>query len=262
MRRSSALHPEEARFPGQAAEAAFFTGRGQPEALARTCQERRCASSRRAPGGLGRLRRWVPRHVWLCRFHRCSQTGGPVGLPLMGRRCEWKLLDSSRSTTPSPTRNADRWAPLFAVASELAHPMSVHALDTVARSSRGVYFLLGPDRKAQAGIVGLGIMDLYATLTTTYQFLSREPRARLSRASFQFSKVWSRSGVSTAAEPMPIFTAVRVAPQDAPGVRPHTDSSLSKVNLRSARSPSTSRRLPRRLLTTSASAVVGASAWC
>lgn len=115
------------------------------------------------------------------------------------------------------------------VASELAHPMSVYALDTVARSSRGVYFLLGPlIRKAQAGIVGLGIMDLYATLTTTYQFLSREPRARLSRASFQFSKVWSRSGVSSAKEPLPIFTAVRVAPQDAPGVRPHTDSSLSK----------------------------------
>ena len=117
----------------------------------------------------------------------------------------------------------------LSVASELAHPMSVHALDTVARSSRGVYFLLGPlVRKAQAGIVGLGIMDLYATLTTTYQFLSREPRARLSRASFQFSKVWSRSGVSSGNEPLPILTAVRVAPQDAPGVRPHTDSSLSK----------------------------------
>lgn len=117
----------------------------------------------------------------------------------------------------------------LAVASELAHPMSVHALDTVARSSRGVYFLLGPlVRKAQAGIVGLGIMDLYATLTTTYQFLSREPIARLSRASFQFSKVWSRSGIGSGHEPLPIFTAVRVAPRDAPGVRPHSDSSLSK----------------------------------
>lgn len=127
-------------------------------------------------------------------------------------------------------QDADRLVRHYlAVASELAHPMSVHALDTVARSSRGIYFLLGPlIRKAQAGIVGLGIMDLYATLTTTYQFLSREPRARLSRASFQFSKVWSRSGVSSAAEPLPIFTAVRVAPPDAPGVRPHTDSSLSK----------------------------------
>lgn len=127
-------------------------------------------------------------------------------------------------------QDADRLVKHYlAVASELAHPMSVHALDTVARSSRGVYFLLGPlVRKAQAGIVGLGIMDLYATLTTTYQFLSREPRARLSRASFQFSKVWSRSGISSGHEPLPIFTAVRVAPHDAPGVRPHSDSSLSK----------------------------------
>lgn len=127
-------------------------------------------------------------------------------------------------------QDADRLVRHYlAVATELAHPMSVHALDTVARSSRGVYFLLGPlVRKAQAGIVGLGIMDLYATLTTSYQFLSREPRARLSRASFQFSKVWSRSGISSGHEPLPIFTAVRVAPHDAPGVRPHSDSSLSK----------------------------------
>uniref|UniRef100_V5EL33 4'-phosphopantetheinyl transferase domain-containing protein n=2 Tax=Kalmanozyma brasiliensis (strain GHG001) TaxID=1365824 RepID=V5EL33_KALBG len=40
--------------------------------------------------------------------------------------------------------------------------------------------------------------------------------------------MWSRSGISSGEEPMPIFTAVRVAPHDAPGVRPHTDSSLSK----------------------------------
>ncbi|SNX83680.1 related to phospholipase A2, cytosolic [Melanopsichium pennsylvanicum] len=127
-------------------------------------------------------------------------------------------------------QDAERLVKHFlAVANELAHPMSVNALDTVARSSRGVYFLLGPlIRKAQAGIVGLGIMDLYATLTTTYQFLSREPRARLSRATFQFSRVWDRSGINEGKEPLPIFTAVRVAPRDAPGVRPHTDSSLSK----------------------------------
>ncbi|PWZ01704.1 FabD/lysophospholipase-like protein [Testicularia cyperi] len=127
-------------------------------------------------------------------------------------------------------QNVDRLTKHYlATAGELAHPMSVYALDTVARSSRGIYFLLGPlIRKAQAGIVGLGMMDLYATLTTTYQLLSREPRARLSRATFQFSKVWKRSGISQGHEPMPIFTAVRVAPKNAEGVRPHTDSSLSK----------------------------------
>ncbi|KAH7312767.1 acyl transferase/acyl hydrolase/lysophospholipase [Stachybotrys elegans] len=116
-----------------------------------------------------------------------------------------------------------------AMARELAHPMSVNALNTVARSSRGVYFLIGPlVRKARNGIIGLGIMDLYATLTTTYQLISRQPRARLSRATFQWSKIWSRSGMDRGAEPMPILTAVRRAPRDSAGVKPHTDSSISK----------------------------------
>lgn len=117
----------------------------------------------------------------------------------------------------------------LSVSSELAHPMSVYALDTVVRSSKGVYFLIGPlIRKVRSGIIGLGIMDLYGTLTTTYQLLSREPGARLSRATFQFSKVWTRSGIDKGLEPMPIFTAVRRAPKDETGVKPHTDSSLSK----------------------------------
>ena len=115
------------------------------------------------------------------------------------------------------------------VAEELGHPMSIQALNTVARSSKGVYFLIGPlVRKAESGIIGLGIMDLYATLTTTYQFLSREPRARLSRATFQFSKVWTRSGLDKGQEPLPLLTAVRRAPQDSSGVKPHTDSSNSR----------------------------------
>ncbi|RSM02197.1 hypothetical protein CDV31_011041 [Fusarium ambrosium] len=100
------------------------------------------------------------------------------------------------------------------VASELAHPMSIRALDMVARSKRGVYFLIGPlARKAQTSIIGLGIMDLYATLTTTYQLLSREPKGRLSRATFQWSKIWHRSGIDKGLEPMPILTAVRRVPR-------------------------------------------------
>ncbi|KAK9420189.1 putative Lysophospholipase [Seiridium unicorne] len=117
----------------------------------------------------------------------------------------------------------------LAMAQELAHPMSVQALNTVARSKRGTYFLIGPlVRKARTGIIGLGIMDMYATLTTAYQFLSREPRANLSRATFQFSKVWQRSGLDSGLQPMPILTAVRRAPRDTSGVRPHADSSNSK----------------------------------
>ncbi|KAF5605110.1 phospholipase A2 [Fusarium pseudoanthophilum] len=100
------------------------------------------------------------------------------------------------------------------VASELAHPMSIHALNMVARSKRGVYFLIGPlVSKAQKSIIGLGIMDLYSTLTATYQLLSREPKGRLSRATFQWSKIWHRSGIYKGLEPMPLLAAVRRVPK-------------------------------------------------
>ncbi|KAH7157303.1 acyl transferase/acyl hydrolase/lysophospholipase [Dactylonectria estremocensis] len=117
----------------------------------------------------------------------------------------------------------------MSMAEELMHPMSISAMDKVVRSTRGVYFLIGPlVRKAQSSIIGLGIMDLYATLITTYQFLSREPGASLSRATFQLSKMWTRSGIDKGDEPMPIFTAVRRAPKDSFGVKANRDSSISK----------------------------------
>ncbi|CAJ0542381.1 Ff.00g000490.m01.CDS01 [Fusarium sp. VM40] len=100
------------------------------------------------------------------------------------------------------------------VASELSHPMSIHALDMVARSKRGVYFLIGPlVSKAQKSIIGLSMMDLYSTLTATYQLLSREPKGRLSRATFQWSKIWHRSGIDKGLEPMPILASVRRVPR-------------------------------------------------
>ncbi|KAK8015580.1 hypothetical protein PG991_008468 [Apiospora marii] len=118
----------------------------------------------------------------------------------------------------------------LSVAEERTHPLSLHALDVVARSKQGVYFLLGPlVRKAQSGAVGLGVMDIYATLTSAYQLLSRAPDAvGLSRATFQFSRVWERAGIGRGLEPMPLLSAVRKAPKNAPGVKPHRDSSLSK----------------------------------
>lgn len=117
----------------------------------------------------------------------------------------------------------------LSVSKEVTHPLSVRALDTVVRSSKGVCFLIGPlIRKVESGIIGLGIMDLYGTLVTTYQFLSRKPGARLSRASFQFSKIWKRAGIDKSLQPLPILTALRRAPKSSLGVKPHTDSSLSK----------------------------------
>lgn len=45
------------------------------------------------------------------------------------------------------------------VAQEGIHPMSRQALDAVARSSKGVYFLLAPLlSKVQSGVVGIGVM--------------------------------------------------------------------------------------------------------
>jgi Lysophospholipase catalytic domain len=53
------------------------------------------------------------------------------------------------------------------MARERLHPMSRKAFDVVARTSRGTYFLIAPLlRKAQSGIVGLGVMDLYAVIVT------------------------------------------------------------------------------------------------
>lgn len=80
-----------------------------------------------------------------------------------------------------------------AVASEGIHPMSRNALDQVGRSSNGVYFLVGPLlSKLRNGDVGIGIMDMYATLISSYQLLSRSSRAhrRLSRSTFQCGSLW------------------------------------------------------------------------
>ncbi|KAI1073237.1 hypothetical protein LB507_010840 [Fusarium sp. FIESC RH6] len=100
------------------------------------------------------------------------------------------------------------------VASEKAHPMSIYALNKVARTKKGVYFLIGPlVSKAQKSIIGLSVMDLYSTLTATYMLLSRRGKARLGRATFQWSKIWERGGIADGREPMPILAAVRRVPK-------------------------------------------------
>lgn len=128
------------------------------------------------------------------------------------------------------------------VAAERLHPMSRRALDAVARSPKGVYFLLAPLlAKLRDGNVGIGIMDMYATLTTSYQLLSRSPHARprLSRSTFacelgrrevrasrhrevldslysarfcSVSRFWDRAGLRDGLVPMPILSAVRINP--------------------------------------------------
>ncbi|PWN34867.1 FabD/lysophospholipase-like protein [Meira miltonrushii] len=123
------------------------------------------------------------------------------------------------------------------VADEAVHPMSRGALDVVARSPKGVYFLLAPLlTKLRDGYVGIGIMDMYATLTSSYQLLSRSPHARprLSRSAFAFSKMWQSAGIANGKAPMPIFTAVRIMHRVATGEKngkiqfETKDASLSK----------------------------------
>ncbi|WFD26331.1 phospholipase A2 [Malassezia nana] len=132
-------------------------------------------------------------------------------------------------------------AHLLAMAHEEAHPMSLQAMDRVARSSRGIYYLLGPLlRKSRNKKLHCRIMDFYATLVLSYQFLPRplalfgtdysyngpradrepslrehslwskyEPSEGLSRKSFQWSKVWERTRVHQGQQPIPILTGVR-----------------------------------------------------
>jgi len=132
-------------------------------------------------------------------------------------------------------------AHLLAMAHEEAHPMSLHAMDRVARSSRGIYYLLGPLlRKSRNKTLHCRIMDFYATLVLSYQFLPRplslfgtdysyngpdsrrepslqehamwakyEPSEGLSRKSFQWSKVWTRAKLNEGLQPIPILTGVR-----------------------------------------------------
>lgn len=134
-------------------------------------------------------------------------------------------------------------AHLLAMAHEEAHPMSIQAMDRVVRSRRGIYYLLGPLlRKSQGRSVRCRIMDFYATLVLSYQFLPRplalfgtdysyngprsdrpdtpesnipmegteyEPSEGLSRKSFQWSKVWERAKLNDAQAPLPILTGVR-----------------------------------------------------
>lgn len=135
-------------------------------------------------------------------------------------------------------------AHLVAMAHEEAHPMSVHAMDRIVRSSRGLYYLLGPlVQKAEHKSLTCRLMDFYATLVTTYQFLPRplalmgteetykgtapaasnasvdtggtrerrpyRPTEGLERSSFQWSKVWERASLAHGDAPLPILTGVR-----------------------------------------------------
>ncbi|KAF5680001.1 phospholipase a2 [Fusarium heterosporum] len=123
----------------------------------------------------------------------------------------WTLAAYYTIARQDITRLTDHY---LTMASELAHPLSIQALTMVARSKKGIYFLIGPlVSKAQNGIIGLSMMDLYSTLTATYQLLSRGHKGGLGKATFQWSKTWHRSGIGMGLEPMPILASVRRVPR-------------------------------------------------
>ncbi|WFC98996.1 phospholipase A2 [Malassezia yamatoensis] len=134
-------------------------------------------------------------------------------------------------------------AHLLAMAHEGAHPMSIQAMDRIARSRNGIFYLLGPLlRKSSARNVKCRLMDFYATLTLSYMYLPRplalfgtnysykgptessvnapdgykplentdyKPGEGLSRETFQWSQVWKRAKLDRAQAPLPILTGVR-----------------------------------------------------
>lgn len=60
----------------------------------------------------------------------------------------------------------------LSMAEERLHPMSRQAFDVVARSYRGIYFMVAPLlRKLQGGHVGIGVMDMYAVIVSVRAFV-------------------------------------------------------------------------------------------
>lgn len=68
----------------------------------------------------------------------------------------WTIAALYTASHFDATKLTNHWK---SVAQEGFHPMSRQALDVVARTSQGVYFLLAPLlSKLRSGIVGIGIM--------------------------------------------------------------------------------------------------------
>lgn len=112
------------------------------------------------------------------------------------------------------------------------HPLSMTAIDAVARSANGVYFQLAPIlQKIRVGHIHPGPLDLYGTLVTSHIFFEpavikdrsskrkeagkadgeqpKGPHVALQRDWFRFSKTFGSCKLEEGAQPLPILTAVR-----------------------------------------------------
>ncbi|CEH19394.1 Lysophospholipase [Ceraceosorus bombacis] len=116
------------------------------------------------------------------------------------------------------------------------HPLSMGAIDAIARSANGVYFQLAPLLSKMKLGLHPGPLDLYGTLVTSHIFFSpvhpptleegypTPPNRRTQRPDshikedtpvalkkewFQWSRCYERMGIDKGLSPMPLFTAVR-----------------------------------------------------
>lgn len=107
------------------------------------------------------------------------------------------------------------------------HPLSMTAIDSVARSANGIYFQLAPIlQKIRVGHLHPGPLDLYGTLITSHIFFQppalkghstdddeskdeRGTHVALQRDWFRFSLTYNTNKLHQGLQPLPILTAVR-----------------------------------------------------
>ncbi|CAO1618095.1 unnamed protein product [Parajaminaea phylloscopi] len=105
------------------------------------------------------------------------------------------------------------------------HPLSLSAIDAVARSVGGVYHQLAPIlQKLHLGHLHPGPLDLYGTLITSHLFLSasgprkgterrdedgKQTSPSIRREWYQWSRCLVSAGIGQGHQPLPILTAVR-----------------------------------------------------
>lgn len=100
------------------------------------------------------------------------------------------------------------------------HPLSMTAIDSVARSANGIYFQLAPIlQKIRVGHIHPGPLDLYGTLITSHIFFEppvlkdakdqKGPHVALQRDWFRFSLSHKTNKLQQGLQPLPILTAVR-----------------------------------------------------
>jgi phospholipase A2 len=132
----------------------------------------------------------------------------------------WSIAGLYSTASMDASKLLDRFA-----RSSQHHPLSMTAVDAVARSANGIYFQLAPIlQKIRVGHLHPGPLDLYGTLVTSHIFFnpgvlqhnsgddacsSQKTHVALHRDWFRFSKIFESCSIDKGAQPLPILTAIR-----------------------------------------------------